>query len=65
MKIDAPCPECGSNPVTVLNMLDGRVWICNACGYQELERTQPTPDTALLIEALDEQAKDEAMKEAS
>lgn len=35
MKVDAPCPECGHSPVDVLNMLDGSVWICPSCGYQE------------------------------
>lgn len=35
MKVDAPCPECGHTPVDVLNMLDGSVWICPACGYRE------------------------------
>lgn len=35
-KVDTPCPECSQTPVEVLDMLDGQIWICPACGYQEL-----------------------------
>ena len=36
MKIDAPCPECGENPVDQLDLIDGQIWICPGCGYQEI-----------------------------
>lgn len=36
MKVDAQCPKCGQMPVDVLDMVDGEIWICPACGDQEI-----------------------------
>lgn len=35
-KVDAPCPECDQTPVNRLDLIDGEIWICPACGYQEI-----------------------------
>ena len=36
MKIDVPCPHCKQTPVDVLELVDGSIWICSGCGYQEV-----------------------------
>lgn len=35
-KIDTSCPECDQAPVTRLDLIDGEIWICTSCGYQEI-----------------------------
>lgn len=37
MQYDAPCPLCGGTPVEILQMVDGKAWICPHCGHQETE----------------------------
>lgn len=37
MKFDAPCPQCDQTPVEILEMVDGKAWICPHCGHQETE----------------------------
>lgn len=37
MQYDAPCPRCDGTPVEILEMVDGRAWICPHCGHQETE----------------------------
>lgn len=36
IEVDTPCPECDTTPVNRLDLLDGDIWICPACGYQEI-----------------------------
>lgn len=36
VKVHAPCPECDQTPVNRLDLLDGEIWICPSCGYQEI-----------------------------
>lgn len=36
IKVDAPCPECDQSPVNRLDLIDGEIWICPSCGYQEI-----------------------------
>ena len=36
MKIATPCPKCGQMPADALDLRDGEVWVCLACGYQEV-----------------------------
>ena len=37
MQYDAPCPLCRGTPVEILQMVDGKAWICPHCGHQETE----------------------------
>lgn len=34
--VDVRCPECCHSPVNHLELIDGDIWICPECGYQEL-----------------------------
>lgn len=36
IKVDTPCPECNQTPVNRLDLIDGEIWICPGCGYQEI-----------------------------
>lgn len=55
--VDAPCPECDANPVHVLEVLDGQIWLCPACGYSE---TEETVDIEAQLDALDAAAPEVA-----
>tara|TARA_B100001079_G_scaffold156158_2_gene133851 strand:- start:384 stop:587 length:204 start_codon:yes stop_codon:yes gene_type:complete len=36
IKVDGPCPECSQSPVNRFDLMDGEIWICPGCGYQEI-----------------------------
>lgn len=35
-QVNAPCPVCDHTPVNRLDLVDGEIWFCPGCGYEEI-----------------------------
>lgn len=59
MKVNAPCPACDNTPIDVLETLDGEIWICGACGHNEISAGVDVEAQLVLLDQTDKNASAE------